>query len=124
MMSLKLRMARSSKGKRSQVEASCDRSHSNARQELLAAVAVTAEEAVHGQFAACEGRSTSGDGGNGEQGGEDDGFHGHSPRLRVCVAFCVWVRMGPGVGASESRYARLTCRAEISSSFGIDSNRL
>ena len=61
------------------MEDSRDRSHSNARQELLAAVAVAAEVAVHRQAAVGEDRGDAGgDCGNGEQGGEDEGLHGSS----------------------------------------------
>jgi hypothetical protein len=69
-----------SKEERSRVEDSRDRSHSNARQELLAAVAVADEGAVHRQAAVGEdGGSAGGDRGNGEQGGEDEGLNGSSP---------------------------------------------
>ena len=62
------------------MEDSRDRSRSNLRQELLAAVAVAAEDAVHREAAVGEGRrGATGNCRNGEQGSEDDGPHGRSP---------------------------------------------
>ena len=106
-MSLNLLTVRSRIVKRPQVEVPATVS-SNARKNMLAAVAVATEHTVHGERIGEDGSSGGGNRGNGQQRGEDDGLHESTPGFEVCVA----VRLvGQGRGVNQ-RFRRLLCRRE------------